>query len=100
MSKKNYIYSWQIKESGFVEIPESEYTERQMEMKQFIDSMSNVIKAANCGWDSVLYKVMRHPEGWIEKYMVLCVKLGGERWIPITGNSKGCNFTVLGENLW
>ena len=40
-----------------------------------------------------------YPEA-IREYMVLCVDGRTERWIPIDGNSKGCNFSVLGENLW
>lgn len=26
---KNYTYGWKLREQGYVEIPESEYTERQ-----------------------------------------------------------------------
>jgi hypothetical protein len=37
---------------------------------------------------------------YAEPYMVLCVDGHGERWIPIDGNSKGCNLQVLGENIW
>ena len=47
---------------------------------------------------------MRYTDGSIEKYMVLYVgaqkEVNGGRWIPITGNSKGCCLSVLGENLW
>lgn len=96
---KNYTYGWMLKEKGYVEVPEAEYTERQIDMKNYIESMSAVIKAAQCGWDGVRYKVMRYMDSSIEKFMVLYCD-GGERWIPITGNSKGCNFSVLGENLW
>lgn len=96
---KNYTYGWVLKDRGYVEVPEAEYTERQIDMKNFIESMSEVIKAARCGWDGVKYKVMRYMDDSIEKYMVLYCD-GGERWIPINGNSKGCNFSVLGENLW
>ena len=97
---KNYTYKWHIERCGFVEIPEEEYTERQKEHKEFIDMLSAVVAKAKCGWDGVKYKVMRHPEGFNEKYMVLCVGGEEERWIPITGNSMGCNLSVLGENLW
>ena len=96
---KNYTYGWLLRDRGYVEIPESDYTTRQMEMKNFIESMSEVIKAAKCGWDGVKYKVMKYMDNSIEKFMVLYCG-DGERWIPITGNSKGCNFSVLGENLW
>ena len=98
---KNYTWGWKLKERGFVEIPESEYTNRQQNDKEFIDKLSEIIKEANCGWNGVAYKVMRYSDNSIEKYMVLYVDVvDNGRWIPITGNSKGCNLSVLGENLW
>lgn len=97
---KNYTYGWLLKDRGYVEIPESEYTERQLEMKGFIESMSEIIRTAQCGWSGVKYKVMKYMDDSMEKFMVLYCDGGGERWIPINGNSKGCNFSVLGENLW
>lgn len=97
---KNYTYGWVLKDKGYVEVSESEYTASQMDMKKYIEMLSDVVIAAKCGWDSVTYKVMKHPYGGNESYMVLCVDGAGERWIPITGNSKGCNLQVLGENLW
>ena len=96
---KNYTYGWLLKDRGYVEVPESEYTETHLDMKSFIESMSEVIKAARCGWDGVKYKIMKHTDNGIEEFMMLYCD-GGERWIPIIGNSKGCNFSVLGENLW
>lgn len=96
---KNYMYAYTIKERGFVEVPEAEYTAEQIDMKNFIESMSEVIKTAKCGWDGVKYKVMRCPN-YMDVFMVLYCDGGGERYIPIYGNSKGCNFSVLGENLW
>lgn len=97
---KNYTYGWVLQSQGYVEVPESEYTERMLEMKKFIDMLSEVVVKANCGWDGVEYKAMRYTDKSIEKYMVLCVDGRGERWIPINGNSMGCNLQVLGENLW
>ena len=97
---KNYIYGWRLKQLGYVEVPEEEYTDRQKEMCAYIDFLSDAIAMAECGWDGVQYKVMKYTDGNIEKYMVLYVDGGGSRWIPITGNSKGCCFSVLGENLW
>ena len=98
---KNYTYGWRLKELGYTEVPESEYTERQKEDKEFIDMLSNVVWKAGCGWTGVAYKVMRYTDNSIEKYMVLYVDVvDNGRWILIQGNSKGCNLTVLGENLW
>lgn len=97
---KNYTYGWVLKDKGYVEATESEYTDAQRDMKQYIEMLSDVVVAAKCGWDGVQYKVMRNEREGNEKYMVLCVRDHGERWIPITGNSKGAVLQVLGENLW
>ena len=98
---KNYTWGWMLKQKGFVEVPESEYTNRQQNDKEFIDKLSAIVKEANCGWNGVAYKVMRYSDNSFEKYMVLYVDVvDNGRWIPITGNSKGCNISVLGENLW
>lgn len=97
---KNYTFGWKLKELGYVEVPEEQYTDRQRDMQQYIKLLSDVVHKANCGWSGVEYKVMKYTDGSIEKYMRLWVEDGGSRWIPITGNSKGCNLSVLGENLW
>ena len=99
---KNYAYKYYVTQVlGFEEIPESEYTTYQHEQKEFILKLSDVLKAARCGWDEVKYKVMRHPTSGSEtEYMVLCVDNDEVRWINVSGNSKGCNLEVLGENLW
>jgi hypothetical protein len=97
---KNYTYEWEIKERGFVEVSEAEYTERQKEHGDFIKALSDVVVKAKCGWDGVKYKVMKNKLGHTAPYMVLYVGDNGERWIPVEGNSMGCNLQVLGENLW
>ena len=97
---KNYTYGWKLKEQGYVEVPEEQYTDRQKDMQEYIKLLSEAVRKANCGWSGVEYKVMKYIDGSIEKYMRLWVEDGGSRWIPITGNSKGCNLSVLGENLW
>ena len=98
---KNYTYEWMVKDRGYVELPVEAYDENQLDMSRFINSMSSVIVEAMCGWDGVSYKVVRHNKRMdVLEYMVLYCNGGGDRWIPITANSKGCNFSVLGENLW
>ena len=98
---KNYNYGWAIKNKGYVELPVTEYTDNQMDMRKFIKSMSFVIAEAKCGWSGVRYEVVKHDKNDnVLEYMVLYCNGGGDRWIPITGNSKGSNFSVLGENLW
>lgn len=97
---KNYTYGWKLREQGYVEVPEEQYTDRQRDMQQYIKLLSDVVRKANCGWSGVEYKVMKYIDDSIEKYMRLWVEDGGSRWIPITGNSKGACLSVLGENLW
>lgn len=97
---KNYTYGWRLKELGYVEVPEEEYTDRQKDMKAYIDVLSEAVSKAKCGWSGVEYKVMKYTDDSIEKYMRLWVEDGGSRWIPITGNSKGACLSELGENLW
>ena len=97
---KNYTYGWKLKEMGCVEVPEGEYTESMNDMKEYINMLSDVVVKAKCGWDSVKFKVLKYMESVFGEFMVLYVDGHDERWIPITGNSKGCNFSVLGENLW
>ena len=55
---KNYTYGWKLKELGFVEVPEEQYTSYQREMKEFIDMLSAVVVKTNCGWDGLQYKLM------------------------------------------
>ena len=97
---QNYTYGWVLRDKGYVERPVEQYSDAQNEMNKYIELLSNVVVEAQCGWDGVQYKVMENPWGGNEQYMVLCVDGHGERWIPITGNSKGCNLQVIGENLW
>ena len=97
---KNYTYGHIIRDRGYFETPVSEYRKAQLDMKEFVESMSDIIAKANCGWSGVRYEVMKHENGDMSEYMVLYCNGGGSRWIPITANSKGCNFSVLGENLW
>ena len=98
---KNYTYGWRLKEMGYMEVDPVEYTPSQIVMEDFIGMLSDVVKKANCGWSGVEYVLMKHNDHeHREPYMVLCVDGHRERWIPIDGNSKGCNISVLGENLW
>lgn len=98
---KNYMYKWQIMERGYKEVGENEYDERIKEKVNYIAKLSDVVKTADCGWDKVVFKLMSSPMSeYYISFMVLCAEDGGERWIPIEGNSKACNLAVLGENLF
>lgn len=100
---KNYTYAWKVKQLGYEEeVDVREYTDYQKEMKEFVEELSKVVCKARCGWRGVHYKVMRNVNGGTSEYMVLYTSTGDDdgRWIPVSGNSKGCNLSVLGENLW
>ena len=97
---KNYTYGWSLEERGYIEVPEYLYTEYQNKRKEYIDILSIAVEKAKCGWDEVKYKVMSYQDKFNEEFMVLCIDGDEARWIPITGNSDGCNLQALGENLW
>jgi hypothetical protein len=100
---KNYTYAWKVKQIGYdEEVDVSEYTSNQKEMKEFVEELSKIVWKARCGWRGVNYKVMKNVNGEINEYMVLYTSTGDNdgRWIPVSGNSKGCNLSVIGENLW
>lgn len=96
---KNYTYGWALLDKGYVEVPETEYNSNQKNIAEYIKVLSEAVSKAHCGWDGVVYKLMK-INSYAEPFMVLCVGGHGERWIPIDGNSKGCIFSVLGENIW
>lgn len=100
--KNYYTYRWVLLNKGFQEKPEAEYTDYQKDKKNFVDDLSKIVKKANCGWDGVEYKVMQLGNGY-EEYMILyvgCTAGSGERWIPVTGNSKAAFFNALADNFW
>ena len=68
---KNYTYGWRLNELGYAEVPEEEYTDRQRDMKAYIEVLSEAVSKAKCGWSGVEYKVMRYTDGSIEKYVNL-----------------------------
>ena len=97
---KNYFDKQYLEYTGYTEIPKIKFSKAQEEMYDFINSISPIIKNAKCGWDGVYFTVMEHPNNTeLHEFMVLYSGSYG-RYIPVNGNSKGCNFSVLGENLW
>lgn len=98
---KNYIYTYTIKERNGKELDLKDYTKSQIDQSLYIDTyLSKALIASDCGWDNLLYKVIKYPSEVIESYMVLCVHGNPERWIPITATSKASIFKVLGENIF
>lgn len=100
---KNYTYAWKVMQLGYdEEVDVREYTCSQLEMREFVEELSKLVWKAKCGWKGVHYKIMRNSNGSTNEYMVLYTSTGDNdgRWIPVSGNSKGCNLSVIGENLW
>lgn len=100
---KNYLYTHTIlgdrkgKICAFHEL-EDVHRKHQDYIRRFL---APAVKYANCGWDDLRYICIKYPGSHhIYPYMVLYVDDRPERWIPVEGNSYGCNLQVIGENLW
>lgn len=98
---KNYTFTHVIKERGGIELDWHDWTENQIRHSTYIEKfLAPAVINSDTGWDNLVYKVIKYPNGSISTYMVLCVDGIPERWIPIEGNSKGCNLQILGENIF
>lgn len=84
------------------EIEQSELAGVYQKHKRYVEKyLAPAVKAAKCGWDDLAYLCVKYPGSThIYPYMVLYVGEHPERWIPVEGNSYGCNLQVIGENLW
>lgn len=99
----NYLYTHTILDERKGEICGwSDYQNIHLKHHQYIrDYIAPAVKAAKCGWDDVKYILVKYPNSTYRyPYMVLCVDDHPARWIPVDGNSDGCNLQVIGENLW
>jgi hypothetical protein len=100
---KNFLYTHTILDDRKGKICNTnELQEVHVKHKQYIESyLQPAIIAANCGWSDLQYLCVQYPgSDYLYPYMVLYVNDKPERWIPIDGNSDGCNLQVIGENLW
>ena len=43
---KNYVYGWELKYLGYIEVPENEYNSYQKDMQLFINALSDVLVKA------------------------------------------------------
>lgn len=97
-------YGWALRNDGFVEVSENEYTEHHKEKQKFLNNVSAVVLQAECGWHRVVYKLMRRGKDYEAEYAVLLTKSNdsstGGRWINISGSSKGAILRAIGENLF
>ncbi len=103
MSNKNYLYTFTIlDERGGRVCDLNELTSSHINHQTYVHRfLRPAVKAANCGWSDLKYLCIKYPNNdHIYPYMVLYVNDRPERWIPVDGNSDGCNLQVIGENLW
>lgn len=103
MSNFNYVWTFTIFDSRKGQMcSEDDLTELQKKHGKYVrDFLAPAVRAANCGWSDLKYIGIKYPgSDHIYPYMVLYVNDKPERWIPVDGNSEGCNLQVLGENLW
>lgn len=57
----NYTWKWDLDEKGFVEASFDEYTKCQLEKRDYVEKyLSPFILHTNCGWDHVVYYVLKN----------------------------------------
>lgn len=103
MSRENYLYTFQILNERKGEIClVDELSESQLKHRDYVNNhLAKAVVEANCGWSALKYICIKYPNSnYVYPYMVLYVGNKPERWIPVDGNSDGCNLQVIGENLW
>ena len=96
------MYSFEIKEKGYIDV--KEITSCELQKYSFVtDYLSKTLRAANCGWENLEYKVMEIPNQARTEFLILWsgeINNSGSRWINVTGNSLGAILSSLGENIW
>ena len=101
---KNYLCEYEVKNRGYVEVDLKTMSKCELEKLAFVDGyLVPTLRASNCGWKWVQYKVMETPKGWRTEFLVLWAEdIGnsGSRWINVTGNSLGAVMCEMCDNLW
>jgi hypothetical protein len=103
MSNSNYLYTHTvIVERQGVICLQDELDQHRLRHKEFVEKyLAPAVKESKCGWDNLKYVCIKYPNSdYAYPYMVLYVGNKPERWIPVDGNSDGCNLQVIGENIW
>jgi hypothetical protein len=99
----NYLYTYTILGDRRGSIcSQSELEDIHIRHRSYVENhLRPAVISAKCGWDDLRYLCIKYPgSDHIYPYMVLYVDDRPERWIPVEGNSYGCNLQVIGENLW
>ena len=100
MSK--YTWKWDLDERGFVEVPFEEYGDCKLEKMKYVEKyLSPSIKHARCGWNHVVYYVLKNQYG-IEEYVALYPdeENTNGRYICVSGNSLGAIAEAVWENIF
>ena len=101
---KNYMYKHTIKEKGYVETDWRNMSQGELKKSAFVESsLAPTLKASNCGWNGLEYKVMETSNGMRTEFLVLWAgEIGnsGSRWINVTGDSLGSIMCAMCDNLW
>lgn len=106
MSNSNYLYTHTIlTERQGVICSQDELDQHHLKHKEYVEKyLAPAVKESKCGWDDLKYVCIKYPNSdyadYACPYMVLYVGNKPKRWIPVDGNSDGCNLQVLGENIW
>ena len=99
----NYLYTHTILGDRKGKIcSQDELKDVHLRHRNYVNNcLAIAVRQANCGWSDLRYLCVKYPgSDHIYPYMVLYVDDRPERWIPVEGNSYGCNLQVIGENLW
>ena len=99
---KEFMYSFDIKEKGYVDA--KEISRCELQKYSFVtDHLSKTLQASKCGWENLEYKVMETPNKTRSEFLILWageINNSGSRWINVTGNSLGALISSLGDNIW
>ena len=101
---KHYMYEFNVKECGYQDIRFKEDTQCQRDKWNYVVLyLLPAVNKANCGWESVEYRVMRTLIGVEAEFVVLWsgeINHSGSRWINVTGESMGSIMCSVCDNLW
>lgn len=94
----NYTWKWSLDEKGFVEVLFNEYTDCQTQKLKYVEKyLSPSILYANCGWNHVVYYVLKNGSDTREYAALYPEKENTNgRYINVSGNSLG----AIAEAVW
>ena len=94
----NYTWKWDLDEKGFIEVSFSELNECQFRKLDYVKKyLSPSILHANCGWNHVVYYVLKNGCDTREYVALYPEKENTNgRYINVSGNSLG----AIAEAVW